>query len=41
MYGKKHTESVGQRLLDFLEFKVRGTRVPDGKQMEQLTIDPT
>ena len=41
MYGKKHTETVGQRLLDFLEYGVRGTRAPDGKQMETLTIDPT
>ena len=41
VYGKKHTENIGQRLLDFLEFGVRGTRAPDGKQMEKLTIDPT
>ena len=31
VYGKKHTENVGQRLLEFLEFEVRGTRVPGGK----------
>ena len=41
VYGKKHTENIGQRLLDFLEFGVRGTRAPDGKQMEKLTVDPT
>ena len=41
MYGKKHTKNVGQRLLEFLEFEVRGTRAPDGKQIEKLTIDPT
>ena len=41
VYGKKHTENVGQRLLDFLEFERRGTRAPDGKQMEPLTINPT
>ena len=39
--GKKHTENVGQRLLDFLEFRVRGTRAPYGKQIEKLTIDAT
>ena len=38
MYGTKHTENVGQRLLDFLEFERRGTRAPDGKQIEKLTI---
>ena len=41
MYGKKHTENVGQRLLDLVEFERRGTRAPDGRQMEKLTIDLT
>ena len=41
MYEKKHTENVGQILLDLVEFERRGTRAPDGKQMETLTVDLT